>query len=50
MDSLRWLRSNNNIESEEPDSIPEDDYDDTKESADGISAPWDDTISWFLLL
>ncbi|CAG8714691.1 8079_t:CDS:2 [Funneliformis caledonium] len=33
-----------------PDSISEDDYDDTKKSADGISAPWNDTISRFLLL
>ena len=47
--SLSHLNSGNVVESD--DSTPdEDDDDDTKESADGISAPWDDTIWRFLLL
>ncbi|CAG8637090.1 15669_t:CDS:2 [Funneliformis caledonium] len=31
-------------------SLLDNDYDNTKKSADGISAPWDNTISRFLLL
>ncbi|CAG8589075.1 36598_t:CDS:1, partial [Racocetra persica] len=43
------LDSNINVKNEDPDSIAEDE-DDDKESANGISAPWDDTIWKFLLL
>ncbi|CAG8765737.1 27025_t:CDS:1, partial [Racocetra persica] len=43
------LDSNIHVESEDPDFITKDD-DNDKESADGISASWDNTIWKFLLL
>ncbi|CAG8697727.1 15195_t:CDS:2, partial [Acaulospora morrowiae] len=49
LESLRQLNSNTKVKSKDRDSIPEDN-DDTKESVDGISAPWDNTIWRFLLL
>jgi len=39
LDNLCRLKSNNNIESKESDSISKDNYNDTKKSANGISAP-----------
>ncbi|RIB14017.1 hypothetical protein C2G38_2196300 [Gigaspora rosea] len=53
--NLRKLDSNENVESKNPDSSPEDDdlpkeEDNTRESADNISVLWDDTIWKFLLL
>ncbi|RIB28607.1 hypothetical protein C2G38_2157441 [Gigaspora rosea] len=46
--SLSQLNLGNVVESD--DTTPEDNDDDTKESADSISAPWNDTIWRFLLL
>ena len=48
IDRLCRLNSDNEVENEEPDSIPEDDDDDTKESTDDISVPWDAAIRRFL--
>ncbi|CAG8590529.1 16100_t:CDS:2 [Acaulospora morrowiae] len=49
LESLCQLNSNTKVKSKDRDSIPEDN-DNTKESADNISAPWDNTIWRFLLL
>lgn len=50
LESLHQLNLNNNTEGEDPDSILEEEDDDTKESADDILSPWDDSIQQFLLL